>query len=175
MARPTLLTPERTEKIVQLIAAGNFSETAALASGISKQTYYNWLARGRAERERLNDKPNLKPKAKEEPYLEFFDAIEKARAEAEARMVVLITKAAQEPKTWQAAAWWLERVAPQKYGRVNRTELSGPEGAPIKSETKNIAMTEAEVIALADEILGINAPVINDTVDGEPEAKADTE
>lgn len=164
MSRPTLLTPERTEKIVALIAAGNFAETAALAAGISKQTYYNWLARGRVERERLTEKPSLKPRTKEEPYLEFFDAVEKARAEAEARMVVLITKAAQEPRTWQAAAWWLERVAPQKYGRVNRTELSGPEGQPIKSETKNVSMTEAEVIALADEMLGINAPIVSDAV-----------
>jgi len=165
MARPSLLTPERTEKIVALIAAGNFAETAALASGISKQTYYNWLARGRAERDRLNEKPNLKVRAKEEPYLEFFDSIEKARAEAEARMVVLITKAAQEPRTWQAAAWWLERVAPQKYGRVNRTEISGPDGTPIKSETKNVSLTQAEIIAMADEILGINAPIINDPSD----------
>jgi transposase len=160
MPRPTLLTPERTEKIVALISAGNFAETAALASGISKQTYYNWLARGKAERERLNEVLNGKPRVKEAPYLEFFDSIEKARAEAEARMVVLITKAAQEPRTWQAAAWWLERVAPQKYGRINRTEISGPEGSPIKSETKNVSLTQADIIAMADEILGINAPIV---------------
>lgn len=154
MARPSKFNPERIEKIIKLIRLGNFAETAAAAGGISKQTYYNWLAKGREERERL-DMTGGKPRATEKPFLEFFDAVEEARAEAEARMVAQITTAAQDPTKWQAAAWWLERVAPQKYGKINRTEISGPDGAPIQSETKAVQYTEAEIIALADEILGL--------------------
>jgi len=155
MARPSKFNSERIDKIVNLIRLGNFAETAAAAAGISKQTYYNWLARGKAERERI-DETGTKAKASEKHFLEFFDAVEGARAEAEARMVALISTAAQDPTKWQAAAWWLERVAPQKYGRINRTEISGPDGAPIQSETKSIQYSEAEIIALADEILGLN-------------------
>lgn len=158
MARPSKFNPERIEKIIKLIRLGNFAETAAAAGGISKQTYYNWLGKGREERERL-DMTGGKPRATEKPFLEFFDAVEEARAEAEARMVAQITTAAQDPTKWQAAAWWLERVAPQKYGKINRTEISGPDGAPIQSETKSVQYTESEIIALADEILGLAAGV----------------
>ena len=164
MARPSKFDQERIDKIVKLIRLGNFAETAAAAAGISKQTYYNWLARGREERERI-DTSNAKPRTTEKAFLEFFDAVEEARAEAEARMVAQITTAAQDPTKWQAAAWWLERVAPQKYGRINRTEISGPDGAPIQSETKGIQYTEAEIIALADEILGIKENPVDVDID----------
>jgi hypothetical protein len=154
MARPTRLNEEKMLQIAQLISAGNFAEVAAQASGISKATYYNWIVRGKTERDRMEVENKANPKASERPYVEFMDAIEKARAEAEARMILVIGKAANDTKSWQAAAWWLERVFPQKYGKITRTEISGPEGAPIQSETKQIALSEAEIVALADEILG---------------------
>jgi hypothetical protein len=47
-------------------------------------------------------------------YKRFFEAIEKAQAEAEARDVALIAKAATTD--WRAAAWRLERRLPRKYG-----------------------------------------------------------
>ena len=161
MARPTRLNQEKMEKIAQLISAGNFAETAAQASGISKATYYNWLARGKAEKDRLEKEDKSNPKASEKPYVEFLDTIEKAKAEAEARMILVISKAASDPKSWTAAAWWLERVFPQKYGKITRTEISGPDGSPIKSETKQVALSEAEIIALADEILGFKQKTEN--------------
>jgi hypothetical protein len=40
--------------------------------------------------------------------------VEKAQAEAEARDVAIIAKAA--PDDWRAAAWRLERKAPRRYG-----------------------------------------------------------
>jgi hypothetical protein len=67
----------------------------------------------------------------EQIYQEFREAVEKAKAEAEVRDVTLIDKAAKDG-SWQAAAWKLERKFPNKWGRVNRTEISGPDGAPVK-------------------------------------------
>lgn len=158
MARPTLLSTERANQIAALIVAGNDQETAALASGVSKSAHYNWLARGRAERDRLDSNPKLKPKASEMPFLEYVEAIEKARAEAEARLVLRIAKAAEEPKTWQAAAWLLERRDPKRWGRVSRTEISGPDGGAIQSEVVS-TVSDAELAALADKIAGAG-PVI---------------
>ena len=161
MARPSLLTKERTKKIADLITAGNDAETSAMASGISKAAYYVWLARGRAEIDRLTRNPKLKAKASEQPYIEFVETIEQARAEAEARLVVLVSKAAADPKTWQAATWLLERREPKKWGRVNRTEITGADGGPVKSES-TVQVSDTELKDLADRLTGLG-PVIPKT------------
>lgn len=119
MSRPTKLTPEVQERIVTAIRAGNYQETASLYAGISEATFYGWMDRGRNEPGSI--------------YSEFMEAVEKAKAAAEIRDVVLIDKAAQDG-SWQAAAWKLERKFPHKWGRMVRAEVSGPEGAPIKVE-----------------------------------------
>ena len=58
------------------------------------------------------------------------EEINNARAEAETRNVFLIQKAAKDG-TWQAAAWWLERTSPKRWGRFVRTEISGPDEGPV--------------------------------------------
>lgn len=112
------LTPELQDKIVQALRAGNYIETAAAYAGISKNTLYRWLAN--AEDENADD-----------AYRDFRDAVESARAQAEVRNVALIQKAANDG-TWQAAAWYLERTAHQRWGR--RTIVTGEEGAPVQVE-----------------------------------------
>jgi hypothetical protein len=115
--RQTKLTPELQDRILAALRAGNYQETAAVYGGISRDTFYYWLERGRDEPESI--------------YSDFSDAVEKAKADAEVRDVALIDKAAHDG-SWQAAAWKLERKFPNKWGRVNRTEISGPDGAPVK-------------------------------------------
>ena len=119
MGRPTKLTPEVQERIVQALRAGNYQETAAAYAGIGESTFYEWMERGR-------DEPGS-------VYSEFVEAVTKAKADAEVRDVALIDKAATDG-SWQAAAWKLERKFPHRWGRVNRTEISGPDGAPVKVE-----------------------------------------
>jgi len=106
---------ERTDKIIKLIQAGNYNETAALASGISKPTFYKWMKEGE--------------EGKDQEKIDFFNSIKRAKAEAEVRNVLLIQKASET--TWQAAAWWLERTDYKKWGRKERHELSG-EGLDIR-------------------------------------------
>jgi len=115
--RQTKLTLEVQDRIVAALRAGNYQETAARYAGISEDTFYEWLRRGKEE--------------PESAYSEFSEAVEKAKADAEVRDVALIDKAAHDG-SWQAAAWKLERKFPNKWGRVNRTEISGPDGAPVK-------------------------------------------
>ena len=55
-------------------------------------------------------------------YSDFRDAVEKARAEAEAQKLKAIHIAATDG-TWQAAAWWLERSFPDRWGRRERIEV----------------------------------------------------
>jgi hypothetical protein len=62
--------------------------------------------------------------------LDFSVAVEKARAEAREVALDSIRTAAREGQ-WQAAAWYLERTAPNRYARVERREISGPDGGAI--------------------------------------------
>lgn len=115
MGRPSKLTPELQERIVQAIRAGNYIETAAAYAGIAKSTLYDWLKRG--------------ARAKTGKYRAFSDAVQRALAEAEVRDVAIIGKAAQEQ--WQAAAWRLERKFPERWGRKDRHEVTGESGGPL--------------------------------------------
>jgi len=92
--------PQVTQRIVDLIRAGNYLEVAATAAGIHSTTLHRWLRLGRAQRRGQ--------------YRRFVTAVQKAQAEAESRDVALIAKAASED--WRAAAWRLERKAPRRYG-----------------------------------------------------------
>lgn len=114
--RPTKLTPQVQARIVQAIVGGNDITVAAAYAGIHRDTFYYWLERGRA--------------AKRGIYSDFSDAIEKAQADAETRNVALIAKAAQDG-TWTAAAWWLERKYPERWGRKERHEITGKDGGAV--------------------------------------------
>ena len=113
--RPSKLTPEAQQKIVQAVASGNYLETAAAYGGITYTTFNNWMNRGEARESKI--------------YIEFFEAVKKAEADAEVLRVARISKAANEGN-WQADAWYLERRYPNRWGkRVN--EVSGPDGGPV--------------------------------------------
>lgn len=116
MGRPDRLTKERHERIVQLIRNGVYIQTACEANGIGTSTYYRWLENA--------DNPDADPK-----YREFREAITRARAEAEARHVLHVEQAARTD--WKAAAWFLERSFPTRYGRQQRIEHTGADGGAI--------------------------------------------
>jgi hypothetical protein len=100
--RNTKLTPETQKVICDSIAAGIDRKHSALRAGTSARTVRMWLQNAR------------RPRAKAE-YVAFAAAMKKAEADAVARNVALIQKAAQDG-TWTAAAWWLERRHPDLYG-----------------------------------------------------------
>lgn len=130
VGRPSMFTEERRNKIIEYLTAGNYIDTACAAAGISTTTYYNWMERGKNERDRITA-TSSDPLPDEAPYLEFVASIERAHADAEARNVAIIQKAAITG-TWQAAAWWLERTRPKKYARMEKAEITGPEGGAVR-------------------------------------------
>lgn len=101
-------------------------KTAAAYAGIHVDTIENWIKRG-AQAEQNDDTT-----APELPYRAFYVSVQEAFAAAEIRDVALIGKAATDQ--WQAAAWRLERRYPEKWGRRERHEHSGPEGGPVQHE-----------------------------------------
>ncbi len=120
MGRPTKLTPAVSAAICESVKGGVYIETACQANNISTSTYYRWLDKA--------DDPNAG-----DEFREFRDASARARAEVEARHVSLIDQAARGPVLgdWRAAAWYLERSFPTRYGRQERIEHTSVEGGAI--------------------------------------------
>lgn len=99
--RPTKLTPELRDSICELIAQGNFPETAAQACGIHRATYYQWAARGRDG---------------EQPFRDFADAVARARADAQVTLLSELRAKALEPKGGSHIQWLLERLNRERFG-----------------------------------------------------------
>ena len=87
-------TPEREQRLLTALAAGNTRQAACHYAAISDETFARW----------------------QRSSVEFVDAVKKAEADAEVRHVANIAKAAQDGQ-WQASAWWLERRRPDAYAR----------------------------------------------------------
>lgn len=132
VGRPVKINPTIQAELVKMIQAGNYMETAAAFVGISISTMRDWIRRGEREAQRFIDDPKARPIKSETPFMEFSTAIKKAQAAAEIRDVIIIGDAARE--SWQAAAWRLERKYPEKWGRKDRHEVSGPSGGPVQIE-----------------------------------------
>jgi hypothetical protein len=115
MARPTKLTPEVKERIVKAVRAGNYPEVAAQSAGISKATYYRWMSVGE--------------KAVSGIQREFYEAVRDAEADAEVEVVARILKAV--PEEWRAGLALLERRHPERWGRRQAHEHTGPGGTPL--------------------------------------------
>jgi transposase-like protein len=140
VARPTKLTPEVREQIAESIRAGAYAEQAARAAGISPSTFYDWLRRGEAG---------------EAPFSEFSETVRAREAEAEVAAVTMIRQAA-EAGDWRAAAHYLDRKHPERWGRlsppaVERVEEGHPTPEQFDEEVeKLLAAMEEEADARAD-------------------------
>lgn len=134
--RPTALLEEVKEQtLLDYIRIGTPIRKAVTASGIAEKTFYNWMARGMAERERLSLVPNAKENPTEVIFLQFLQRVEQARAEAITKKVAVIAKAGNDGD-WRAAAWYLERQVPEDFGKTDRFEIGGTNGEAIKVQVE---------------------------------------
>jgi len=114
--RPPVLTPERHAQFVRLANAGNPFEVCAHAVGVSEAHARRWYALGTGD-------------DAEDPYATFQREVRKAAAESEARNVTIIATAARED--WHAAAWLLERGAPERWARASQ-RAAASDAAQVK-------------------------------------------
>lgn len=142
IGRPVKLTPELQEEICKAISAGNYIEPSAARAGVSKSSLYSWLKRAGVELDRVRRGVIARPARKELKYIEFLDAVKRAEAEAEARDVAIISKAALTQ--WQAAAWRLERKHFSRWGRRQAIEHNANEGDEKKVQKVKIGDREIE-------------------------------
>lgn len=130
--RPSKLTPELQDRIVKLIEAGNYMDTAAACCDVSRETFFKWMRRGNRQ--------------KHGPYRRFVDAVKKAEGLAEARALVRVRKAGE--RWWQAEAWYLERKFPNRWGRWER----GSNEQPKRIDNARKAIQSKDVRDLLDEV-----------------------
>lgn len=101
MARPAKLSPELTREIMAYIQDGNSPTKSATLVGIAPSTYFNWMSKG----------SNQEPR-----FMEFSESIKRACAQSIANRLAHISRAA-DSGNWRAAAWLLERMAPESFGK----------------------------------------------------------
>lgn len=141
------LTDEKTQEIFNAIAGGNTHEVAARLAGIAPSTFYNWMKRGE--------------QAKSGRFKNFHDQIKKAEALAEAERINVIRRAmlAQgkfKDPDWKAAAWYLERRYPEKWGRrviTQEVNHSGEVTTRHEHETKVEIVQKLEADPESQELL----------------------
>ena len=155
-------TPAIRDEIAGYLEDGDFLTVACSLAGITDAAAYKWLDRGRTEIERRNAgltntqrrEQGLPTRAAEQPFVEFVEAVTRARAIAERKHQrnveriamggeVIETREESHPDgtvvkiekralgDWRASAFYLERVHPKRWGRRQAIEVSGPEGGPI--------------------------------------------
>lgn len=129
MARKSKLNEELINRAAELVNAGHYDNTVFTCLGIGETTWYRWINLG--EEDFLNGKNTIVAK--------FWESVSKARAAAEIRNLEIVQTAANDD--WKAAAWFLERKYNEKWGRKEKTELTGKNGGPVEiSNAKELLM-----------------------------------
>ena len=125
------MTPARQEAVIAGIRAGLSRTMAADRVGIARRTITRWAARSAA----------------------FRTALMQADAQIEADMLALILDAPRlNPQNWTAAAWYLERTRPERYGQRGRLDVS----VEMRETARKLGGDEAAgaaILEAAEEIL----------------------
>lgn len=134
-------TQALADKFVDIVRRGNFRETACAQVGVDPSTMRKWL-RAAANGDKR--------------YAAFVRSLDQAEAEAEDLMVTTIRLAARED--WKAAAWYLERRGPKRWGFKAQVEVSVQEELQrilnvVEREVGGEAATRV-LAALADSDVG---------------------
>lgn len=156
------------DAIVNALRAGAYFEEAAISSGVTKETAYEWRRVAGRARLRTSTNTTAKLNPHETKCVAFSDAVDQARAqweigvlgtlEREGRGGVLLEEelieydgvgpgAAVVKRTVRRSnsrpdvrvlLWRLERTMPHKYGR--RVEVTGVDGEPLFSDEERTAL-----------------------------------
>lgn len=113
------LSPEIIEALKIEIARGLPPYWARKIVGISDYTYHEWIKKGKA-----SDDPT-------DPYRVFYEEMEQAKALSIGSRVDVIRKAGENEKNWQAAAWYLERIDHEHFGK--KSVIDANVNANVKS------------------------------------------
>jgi hypothetical protein len=124
--RKLILNEEMIKKIATAFEYGNYATVVCDYVGITTVTLAKWLHNG----EELQDKDPSELTDDERLFVSLFSEVRKARSLSEMRAVERIRQAGE--RDWKANAWFLERTATTRWGKVERHELTGADGGAIE-------------------------------------------
>lgn len=111
IGRPPKLNEQIIEEVCDYVLQGTSMAKAANLAGISESTFHRWMAAG------VKSEPNSLTHVL---YQRVTEAIELSEHE----LLQYLRVSLEEDRNWKVATWLLERRFPEKYGKVNRTEIS---------------------------------------------------
>lgn len=136
MARPSKLTKETAHTALVLARLGYTDERLASALGVSRSTLSEWKRQD----------------------AEFSAKVKAAKSTADAAVVNALYERATGyeapdgthiPSHPTAAIFWLKCRQPSDWRDVSRTEISGPDGAPIQAAAPMVQLSADQEAALA--------------------------
>ena len=160
--RPCKLTPDVQKRLHDALRAGIYIEYAVTYVGISKSTYYSWMAKGDAD-----DAAGLTTE-----FSDFSHSIKRADAECKVRLLLLWQK--QMPKNWKACATFLERRWPEDWGRYRRVDqnrindtrqdirITNDTGAGTENIKDTVSLYAEAFRAVWEEILAQDTVLVED-------------
>jgi transposase len=123
IGRPSKLTEKTKKRLLAALQNGANQDEAARYAGIGESTFYRWMEKGATK--------------KRGQYREFWEAVK--RTESEAAMISLDTiRNAEKRGDWRAAAWKLERRFPDKWGKVDRQDVTTEHTGGLKIELVSV-------------------------------------
>jgi hypothetical protein len=166
MPRPTKLTPVLQTAIVQAVTAGLHVIEAAALAGIAKSTVLQWLQRGEGRSRR----------GTQARYVDFVDALSRARAQDEARRIAridqagrggtvvheristrpdgtVITERQYSQPDWRSDAWHLERRYRERWSRRVQADLAVEVRQAAESVARELGLDADQILAEARKYL----------------------
>lgn len=118
MGQPTKCTDDLIAEIEKLLPTVMYIESVASFLGIDMRTVKDWMRAGRKEmrRQEKGEEPTTDTFILQ--CVKFVKAYKRGLAKGEAYDAGIIRKAAE--KSWQAAAWRLERRFPERWSSDRR-------------------------------------------------------
>lgn len=140
--RPALkiMSNEFTETLIGYLEEGMPFKAACDLVGVSSTSVRKYVRTG------LQDLAA----GRETVLADFGHNVNRAMAEAKHKRILQLHKAADNPMFWTAAAWWLERMYPQEFGKQDRLALTVHEGNKLTERLKDVIplLSDAEADAL---------------------------
>jgi transposase len=112
--------PVMRKRVVKFISMGYPYTTVCNFVGIKHSQFLAWLEKGK--------------NGHNEDYIRFYRAV--CRAEARGEMAILQKLRQHASADWRVSAWQLERIWPEKYGRVDRIRAETRSTISVTTDSK---------------------------------------
>jgi hypothetical protein len=136
--RHSALTDAKTRKIVEALRRGCHDDVACEYAGVPVRTFYDWVARGEKELDRILSAEQVTPRAvkplpSEKPFLQFSQSIKLARSGAELSAIKSVERAWRKGD-WKAGIAFVERRHRGRWHRMIEADidLNTPTGPSIR-------------------------------------------